>query len=152
MPTLPVRYPMGQFTIVFFKQYRQLGIYSFESSSITDIHTLTSGRKISIDTATNELVIDTAPSGTFFKTVYNMDNASVGLSDSCLIVGTGDGRAGTAFTDTYTLTDAANCPTVIIKSDATDELSILTECGDVSCSVAKTGCKVHSATSADIFS
>ncbi len=151
MPTLPVRYPMGQFTIVFFKQYRQLGIFSFETNSITAIHSLTNGRKISIDTSTNELVLDTAPTGTFFKTMYSMDNASIALSDCCLIVGTGDGRGGTAFTDTYTLTNASSCPTVIIKCDTANQLSISTACGDASCSLPKTECKSHTAVNANSY-
>jgi hypothetical protein len=150
MPTLPARYTMGTFTIVFFESYKKLGIYDLSQNKITALHSLVNGRKLWIDTSTNELVIEAAPSGSLYKTSYLMDTCggTVGLSDSCLIVGTQDVRTLALKATSYPLNEIDSCPNVVLKYEAANSISISTACSDQSCSAAKSACK----TTADITS
>lgn len=150
MPTLPARYTMGSFTIVFFESYKKLGIYDLSQNKITAVHSLVNGRKLWIDTSTNELVLEAAPSCSLYKTSYSMDTCggTVGLSDCALIIGTYDGRNITNKTTSYTLNNTDSCPDVVLKYDAANKISVFTACADQNCSAAKSSCK----TTADITS
>lgn len=143
MPTLPTRYAMGSFTIVFFESYKNLGIYDLTQNKVTAVHSLVNGRKLWIDTSTNELVIDSAPSTSLYKTSYAMDTCggTIGLSDSCLIVGTQDVRTVTMKVTSYPLNNLDSCPNVVIKYEAVNKISISTACADQSCSTARSTCK-----------
>jgi hypothetical protein len=150
MPTLPARYTMGTFTIVFFESYKKLGIYDLNQNKVIALHSLVNGRKLWIDTSTNELVLEAAPSTSLFKTTYTMDTqgGTVGVSDCALIIGYGDNRGIALSVTSYPLNNTDNCPNVVLKYEATNKISISTACSDQSCSAAKAACK----TTADVTS
>jgi hypothetical protein len=150
MPTLPARYTMGTFSIVFFESYKKLGIYDFSQKKITAVHSLVNGRKISIDTTTDELVLEAAPSTSLFKTSYQMDTCggTLALTNCSIVIGEQDGRGISMKDTTYPLTESENCPNVVIKYDAVNKISISTACGDQSCSIVNSACK----TTADVTS
>lgn len=148
MPTLPARYAMGSFTIVFFESYKKLGIYNYSQKKVIAVHDLSNGRKISIDTATDEFVVEAAPSVSLFKTSYTMDTngGTIGLTDCSLIVGQQDIRTLALKVTTYPLNEAETCPNVVLKYEAANKICIYTACGDQTCSIVKAACK----TTADV--
>lgn len=150
MPTLPARYTMGTFTIVFFESYKKLGIYDLSQNKITALHSLVNGRKLWIDTSTNELVIEATPSGSLYKTSYSMDTqgGTIAITDCALIIGYGDNRGLALSVTSYQLNEIDSCPNVVLKYEAANSISISTACSDQSCSAAKSACK----TTADITS
>ncbi len=150
MPTLPARYTMGSFTVVFFESYKKLGIYDLSQNKITAVHSLVNGRKLWIDTSTNELVIDAAPSCSLYKTTYSMDTqgGTIAISECALIIGYGDNRGLALSVTSYTLNNTDSCPDVVLKYDAANKISVFTACADQNCSAAKSSCK----TTADITS
>ncbi|MFN8712613.1 MAG: hypothetical protein ACK5Z2_07150 [Bacteroidota bacterium] len=150
MPTLPARYTMGTFTIVFFESYKKLGIYDLSQNKITALHSLVNGRKLWLDTSTNELVIEATPSGSLYKTSYSMDTqgGTIAITDCALIIGYGDNRGIALSVTSYPLNEIDSCPNVVLKYEAANSISISTACSDQSCSAAKSACK----TTADITS
>ncbi|MCU0434973.1 MAG: hypothetical protein MUC87_16065 [Bacteroidia bacterium] len=143
MSNLPARYAMGSFTIVFFESYKKLGIYSFSQQKVIAVHSLVNGRKISIDTSTDEFVMEAAPSTSLFKTTYQMDTCggTIALTDCSIVVGATDGRGISMKDVTYPLTNSETCPNVVIKYDSANTICIYTACGDQSCSIVNSACK-----------
>lgn len=148
MSTLPARYAMGSFSIVFFESYKKLGIYDYSQKKVIAVHSLVNGRKISIDTSTDELVLEAAPSTSLFKTSYQMDTCggTFALTNCSIVIGEQDGRGITMKTNTYPLNEAETCPNVVLKYEAANKICIYTACGDQTCSIVKAACK----TTADV--
>jgi hypothetical protein len=144
MPTLPARYAMGSFTIVFYESYKKLGIYDFSQKKIIAVHSLVNGRKLSIDTATNELVIEAAPSTSLFKTSYQMDTCggTFALTECAIVIGTSDERGISLKDTTYPLDQPETCPNVVLKYDSANKICISTACSDQTCSTVRAACKV----------
>jgi|GEM_PF-3532575 len=140
MPSLPATYALADYTILFFKQYKQLALYDKAEGKVTHAHNLTNGRKLSI--SNGELTISATPEGTLYKTTYSMDSdAYVLLENNAIIIGTGDPCGGIAQLTKYPLDDSTNCPNVVLKWEAANRLSVSTACNS-GCSDGSTSCKI----------
>ncbi|TND10349.1 MAG: hypothetical protein FD123_597 [Bacteroidetes bacterium] len=144
MPTLPARYAMADSRIVFLKQYKYMAIYRLSDLDVVAVFALNTARKIWIDTSTDELVVDNGSTGSLFKTTFTMNSdAYAELTDGEIIICTGDPTNQISLTR-FPLTDTTNCPNVCLKWESANSLSVFTACGNESCSVVKSECKVSS--------
>lgn len=140
--TLPARYTIGQFSLVFLKQYKYMGIYDTSTGTIIATHSLVNGRKLWVDTSTGELVVDAAPSTSLFKTAYSLDtNGYVFFDNNSIIIGTGDPSNGVQLT-VYPLDNLTDCPNVVIVWDSANHICVKTACGDGGCTIVNSACKV----------
>lgn len=143
MPSLPARFSLDDYTVMFFQQYKKMSMFNKASCCVDASFLINEAKKIWIDVGTNELVIDNPPTGTLYKTSYNMDDGAYFLLDqSAIIIGTLDDRNSICYITKYSLTNLTKCPNVVIKWESANNISISTACGNNDCSAPEAVCKV----------
>lgn len=143
MPSLPARFSLDTYNIMFFQQYKKMSMFNKGSGAVDASFLINDAKKVWIDEDTNELVIDYPPAGNLYKTSYDMDaDGYFMLADNCIIIGTEDSRSGVCYLTKYTLTNLTTCPHVVIKWESTNRISISTACSDGSCTAPASACKV----------
>ncbi len=143
MPSLPARFSLDDYSVMFFQQFKKMSMFNKASCSVDASFMINEAKKIWIDVSTNELVIDNPPTGTLYKTCYNMDEGAYFMLDqNAIIIGTQDSRDYICYVTKYTLTNLTKCPNVVIKWESANNISISTACGDGNCSTPEAVCKV----------